>query len=230
MGGSGLSATLRDYGRFAQFVLDDGVIDGRRVVGEHWFEESTRAQPDQAPYGYQWWLPQSAHPRHIGAFIGMGIFGQRLYLHPKQELAIVVLSARSKPSDSHVIPDEDFFGGSADDLRAARAASGRPVLRKDFTVGPRDVCDARLMGADCVLLIAAALSRAELVDLHRLAVEVGLDVLVEIHDEPELDVALEAGATLDDISELRDILRSVLIDRAKHQMQLSAARFVQGAA
>ncbi|HSJ98282.1 MAG TPA: indole-3-glycerol phosphate synthase TrpC, partial [Myxococcota bacterium] len=71
-----------------------------------------------------------------------------------------------------------------------------PVLRKDFTVGPRDVCDARLMGADCVLLIAAALDPAELVDLHALAVSIGLDVLVEVHDEAEVEVALAAGADL----------------------------------
>ena len=116
MGGSGLSATLRDYGRFAQFVLEDGVINGRRVVPEHWFADATRTMPDKAPYGYQWWLPQSAHPRHAGAFMGMGIFGQRLYLKPKQNLAIVVLAARSKPSDSHVIPDEDFFGAVAEAL------------------------------------------------------------------------------------------------------------------
>ena len=68
------------------------------------------------------------------------------------------------------------------------------MLRKDFTVSALNVADARLMGADCLLLIVAALEVAELADLHRLAIEVGLDVLVEIHDEPELDVALAAGA------------------------------------
>ncbi|MCU1354361.1 MAG: trpC, partial [Acidimicrobiales bacterium] len=61
-----------------------------------------------------------------------------------------------------VLTDEGFFGGSADDLRAARAATELPVIRKDFTVVPHDVCDARLMGADCVLLIAAALDDSEL--------------------------------------------------------------------
>src|SRR5207248_669183 len=79
-----------------------------------------------------------------------------------------------------VLTDAEFFGGSPADLRAARGASGRPVLRKDFTVDVRDICDARIMGADCVLLIAAALDDAELADFHQLAREVGLDVLVEI--------------------------------------------------
>jgi indole-3-glycerol phosphate synthase len=79
------------------------------------------------------------------------------------------------------------------------------VLRKDFTVSALDVLDARLMGADCVLLIAAALAPEELIEFHRLAVEVGLDVLVEIHDEPELEVALAAGATLVGVNQ-RDLV------------------------
>ena len=116
MGGSGLAATLRDYGRFAQFVLDGGFIDGTRVVPQGWFEESTRSPPDGAPYGYQWWLPTSRDARHAGAFLGMGIFGQRLYIHPAQQLAAVVLAARSKPSESHVIPDEDFFAALVEAL------------------------------------------------------------------------------------------------------------------
>lgn len=94
-----------------------------------------------------------------------------------------------------VLTDEAFFGGSAGDLRAAREAVTLPVLRKDFTVGARDVCDARIMGADAVLLIVAALSDDELVELHALALEIGLDVLVEVHDERELERALAVGAT-----------------------------------
>ena len=95
-----------------------------------------------------------------------------------------------------VLTDEESFGGSVADLQAARAACSLPVLRKDFTVSAHDVVDARLMGADCVLLIAAALDPAELIAFHQVADEIGLDVLVEIHDEAELDVALAAGATL----------------------------------
>jgi indole-3-glycerol phosphate synthase len=95
-----------------------------------------------------------------------------------------------------VLTDADFFGGSAADLAAARDASGLPVLRKDFTVCEADVCDARLMGADAVLLIVAALSHEELGALHGLATRLGLDALVEVHDEEELDRALDAGARL----------------------------------
>ena len=104
-----------------------------------------------------------------------------------------------------VLTDEEFFGGSIADLRAARDACALPVLRKDFTVSERDVLDARLMGADCVLLIAAALAPEELIAFHGLAVEIGLDVLVEIHDEPELEVALTAGATLIGVNQ-RDLV------------------------
>ena len=113
-----------------------------------------------------------------------------------------------------VLTDEEFFGGSVADLQAARAACTLPVLRKDFTVSERDVLDARLMGADCVLLIAAALDRAELVGFHALAVEVGLDVLVEIHDEAELEVALAAGATLVGVNQRDLVTFQVDHDRA----------------
>jgi indole-3-glycerol phosphate synthase len=104
-----------------------------------------------------------------------------------------------------VLTDREFFGGSASDLTEARAVTKLPVLRKDFTVAPHDVCDARLMGADCVLLIAAALNAGELRSFHDLAAEVGLDALVEVHDEPELEIALEVGATLVGVNQ-RDLV------------------------
>src|ERR1700728_3220485 len=92
-----------------------------------------------------------------------------------------------------VLTDGAFFGGSAADLVAARQASGLPVLRKDFTVQEADVADARLMGADAVLLIVASLSDAELAECAALAEELQLAALVEVHDETELDRALQAG-------------------------------------
>ncbi len=112
-----------------------------------------------------------------------------------------------------VLTDSEFFAGSAEDLVAARAATSLPVLRKDFTVGPRDVCDARLMGADAVLLIVAALSQPELVDLSRLAVSLGLDALVEVHDEDEAERALDAGATVVGVNQ-RD-LATFAVDSAR---------------
>jgi indole-3-glycerol phosphate synthase len=95
-----------------------------------------------------------------------------------------------------VLTDVEFFGGSVADLRDARAACSIPVLRKDFTVDARDVADARLMGADAVLLIVAALSDDELRTFLALATTLHLDALVEVHDAAELDRAAAAGATL----------------------------------
>lgn len=89
-----------------------------------------------------------------------------------------------------VLTDGPHFGGSPEDLSSARAATGLPALRKDFTVGEADIWDARLMGADAVLLIVAALSDGELAHLDGVAAEAGLDVLVETHDEDEVGRAV----------------------------------------
>jgi indole-3-glycerol phosphate synthase len=113
-----------------------------------------------------------------------------------------------------VLTDRQFFGGSPNDLAAARDATDLPVLRKDFTVRAHDVCDARLMGADCVLLIAAALDPDELVELHELAVDLGLDALVEVHDEDELERALAAGASLIGVNQRDLVTFEVDPDRA----------------
>lgn len=92
-----------------------------------------------------------------------------------------------------VLTDEAYFGGGPEDVAAAHGAAGLPILRKDFTVSANDVCDARLMGAAAVLLIAAALSDAELATFHALAGRLGLDALVEVHSDAELDRALALG-------------------------------------
>ncbi|MFM7263276.1 MAG: indole-3-glycerol phosphate synthase TrpC [Acidimicrobiales bacterium] len=104
-----------------------------------------------------------------------------------------------------VLTDTEHFGGSVSDLQAARQACSLPVIRKDFTVDARDVCDARIMGADCVLLIAAALTQPELAAFLAVAREVGIDALVETHDEAEVDVAVVAGATLIGVNQ-RDLV------------------------
>ena len=113
-----------------------------------------------------------------------------------------------------VLTDQEWFGGSPADLAAARAAVAVPVLRKDFTVCEADVCEARIMGADAVLLIAAALDDAELAAFHELAGEVGLDALVEIHDEAELERALAVGATLVGVNQRDLVTFEVDTDRA----------------
>ncbi|MFA7439215.1 indole-3-glycerol phosphate synthase TrpC [Castellaniella sp.] len=95
-----------------------------------------------------------------------------------------------------VLTDVQYFQGSYDYLRQARAACALPVLRKDFMVDPYQIIHARAIGADCVLLIVAALSPTQLKEFESLAIELGMDVLVEVHDRAELDIALELETTL----------------------------------
>ena len=95
-----------------------------------------------------------------------------------------------------VLTDTDYFGGTPADLEAAREASDLPVLRKDFTVSAADVADARLMGADAVLLIVAALDDDELRQFSALVETLSLTALVEVHDEAELERALRAEARM----------------------------------
>lgn len=112
-----------------------------------------------------------------------------------------------------VLTDAEFFGGSVGDLQEARTAVTLPVLRKDFTVSAADVCDARIMGADAVLLIAAALDDAELRAFRQLAVELEMAALVEVHDGDELGRALDAGADLIGVNQ-RD-LATFEVDRGR---------------
>ena len=95
-----------------------------------------------------------------------------------------------------VLTEPHHFAGSPDDLQSVRAAVGLPVLRKDFVTTPYQVWEARAWGADGVLLIVAALDPGSLRALLEEAAEAGLDALVEVHTEPEAEVAANAGATL----------------------------------
>ncbi|MCV6614647.1 MAG: indole-3-glycerol phosphate synthase TrpC [Cellvibrionaceae bacterium] len=90
-----------------------------------------------------------------------------------------------------VLTDADFFQGHEDFLKEARSASKLPVIRKDFLIHEYQVQEARAIGADCVLLIVAALDRYQLQDLHAQAIELGMDVLVEVHGREELEVAMD---------------------------------------
>jgi indole-3-glycerol phosphate synthase len=95
-----------------------------------------------------------------------------------------------------VLTDIDFFQGSDEYLQQARSACELPVLRKDFTVDSYQVVEARAIGADAVLLIVAALEQGQMLELAHTAREVGVDVLVEVHDRAELEWALELETPL----------------------------------
>jgi CubicO group peptidase (beta-lactamase class C family) len=121
--GSGFSATLRDYGRFGLFCLNGGEIGGKQVLPDGWMREAGSPKRlksgKQLDYGYFWWqataTPETPDPQ--GAFMGEGIFGQYLYLNPKERLVIVVWSAQSKPEGMDIIDNQDFFGAVAAALR-----------------------------------------------------------------------------------------------------------------
>jgi len=115
---------------------------------------------------------------------------------PFDPAAIGASYARHGAACLSVLTDERFFLGHADYLVAAREASGLPVLRKDFMVDAYQVFEARAMGADAILLIAACLDDARMADLEATAMALGLAVLVEVHDGDELDRALRLKTPL----------------------------------
>jgi CubicO group peptidase (beta-lactamase class C family) len=106
-GGSGLSATLRDLGRFGLFVAGGGRVGETRILPEGWMDEATKpldipihfaGQKLPYDYGYMWWLPKPEKGEiHKGAYAAAGIFGQFLYVNPREKLVIVLLSSQSKP-------------------------------------------------------------------------------------------------------------------------------------
>ena len=95
-----------------------------------------------------------------------------------------------------VLTDKDFFQGSIDSLKQARASCGLPVLRKDFIVDPYQIYESRVIGADCILLIAACLDDAQMKTLEALAFSLDMAVLVEVHDQAELERALKLKTPL----------------------------------
>ncbi len=119
--GSGLGMSLRDFGRFGQYVLEDGRVGGRPTVPDGWFAAATQPQAvggRPIDYGYLWWPVPAGDPMHRGAFEADGIFGQHVYINPAERLVIVVLSARPKPTGADVVDDHDFYAAVARALKA----------------------------------------------------------------------------------------------------------------
>jgi indole-3-glycerol phosphate synthase len=114
-----------------------------------------------------------------------------------------------------VLTDERYFGGRLEFLEAVRSEVGLPLLRKDFVIDAYQIDEARVSGADAVLLIVAALSEKELSELRQHAVSLGLDALVEVHHERELETALSAGADLIGINnrDLRSFETDLVVTR-----------------
>lgn len=121
IGGSGISATLRDYGRFGQFVLEGGVVGGDSILPAGWIREAStpKVLRGGAPldYGYLWWTAISDAARQDGSFTAEGIYGQFIYVNPAARVVIVVWSARAGPTTGTVIDDRVFFDAVTDALR-----------------------------------------------------------------------------------------------------------------
>jgi CubicO group peptidase (beta-lactamase class C family) len=121
-GGSGFAATLRDYARFGQFVLEGGRAGGKQVVPPGWFPDAglpKKVGGQLIPYGYMWW----SEPQ--GAFRAFGIFGQSIYINPAAKVVIVVWSAQQKPTGSALVSDNAFYEG----VLQALASHHRPIRK-----------------------------------------------------------------------------------------------------
>jgi len=125
IGGSGLSATLRDYGRFGQFVLEQGIVGTDTILPPGWVAESSspKVLRGGAPlaYGYMWWTAVNPAAARDGAFTAEGIHGQYVYVNPAAQVVIVVWSAQPKPIDGALVDDHAFFAAVVDALRLGSA-------------------------------------------------------------------------------------------------------------
>lgn len=121
VGGSGLSATLRDYARFGLLLLNEGIIDGKESLPKGWMKEAGAQQMiggEKVDYGYMLWpVVDSDYTTNEGAYEAVGIFGQHVYVNPKENLVIAVWGAQPKPTTVIPIEDTDFFGAVADQLK-----------------------------------------------------------------------------------------------------------------
>lgn len=125
VGGSGVLATLRDFGRFGQFILDGAQVNGQSIVPDGWLADATSVKSltgatgaNAFDYGYQWWTAKpDAGAAHAGAFMGRGIHGQFMYIQPKGRIVVVGLSARPKPTGKTAIDDLDFLAAVVNKLQ-----------------------------------------------------------------------------------------------------------------
>jgi CubicO group peptidase (beta-lactamase class C family) len=121
VGGSGLSARLRDYGRFGLFLMNGGVADGQQILPKDWVKEAGSPKivdGKKVNYGYMLWpIPDAEGTPNEGAFEARGIFGQHIYVNPKENVVIVVWSALPKPQRMATVQDNDFFAATIKALK-----------------------------------------------------------------------------------------------------------------
>nr|WP_298374042.1 serine hydrolase [uncultured Halomonas sp.] len=121
IGGSGIGATLRDYARFGQFILEDGMIDDTRVLPEGWVDEvttpKTLADGEVLDYGYMWWTGWTPDSKRDGAFAAVGIQGQYVYVNPAENVVIAQNAAEPKPLGKHMVDPMVFFDAVVNHLK-----------------------------------------------------------------------------------------------------------------
>ena len=179
-------------------ILDEILAAKREEVARlQLFRSAIRAQAEEAPppRGFESALRKPAEVAVIAEFKRRSPSAGDI--NPWAQVAgVASVYAAAGAAAISILTDEPYFGGSLDDLRSARGATGVPVLRKDFTLDPVQLYEARAAGADAVLLIVRALDDARLRELLELSAELGLAALVEAHDEQEIERALEADARI----------------------------------
>lgn len=130
IGGSGFSATLRDYGRFGLFILRDGIVGTDTVLPPGWVHEATTPRTLRSgvtiDYGYLWWPRTSAVGRRDSAFTAQGIHGQFIYVNPTVRVVVVIWSAQPRPSGGAAVDVRPFFDAVADSIRERRPVTGGP--------------------------------------------------------------------------------------------------------
>jgi len=191
----------------------DEVAALRRAPGEAVL--AARAASADPPRGFARALRSAPPPRVIAEFKRAS--PSRGEIRPGADPAEIARAYEAAGAAAlSVLTDRGFFGGSLDDLCRARAACRIPVLRKDFTIDPLQLLEARGAGADAALLIVAALEDARLRELLACARELGLDARVVVHDAAELERALACGCELVGINnrDLRDFKTDVGVTRA----------------
>ena len=169
---------------------DEEVASRRREVSEQAL--LARAREQDAPRGFVISLAERIRDGDAAviAEVKKASPSKGLIREDFRPAEIAAQYARGGAACLSVLTDADFFQGHEDYLIAAREACSLPVIRKDFIVHGYQVSEARAIGADCILLIVAALEDAQMRDLHQQAGELGMDVLVEVHDAQELERAL----------------------------------------